>query len=289
MMLQITVPASSANLGPGFDSIGLAVSLYLQVIDRGPASTWQVENDLAGLPTDKSNMIVQNALRVAPSLQPRHLEVHCQIPAARGLGSSSAAIIAGLVLGNELAGHPKKRQELLEMAVQAEGHPDNATPAFNGGLTVSAYLPSGLTTVPLTMPKVGLVAFIPHFQLKTSEARAALPTELKHHEAVMASAVGNTLVAALATQNMEAVGKMVEADRFHEPYRASLIPHLAKLRKVGHLHGAYGTYLSGAGPTVMTLCPVDQVEKIAAAIKDLNMDGEVKVLKPDLQGVRIEQ
>lgn len=286
-MLQITVPASSANLGPGFDSIGLAVSLYLRVTDRGPASEWQVENDFAGLPTDKTNMIVQNALRVAPNLQAHRIEVHSEIPAARGLGSSSAAIIAGLVLGNELAGRPKTDQELLQMAVKAEGHPDNATPAFKGGLTVSAYLPAGLTTVSLSLPKLGLVAFVPLFKLKTSKARAALPTELKHHEAVMASAVGNTLVAALATQDMAAAGKMLESDRFHEPYRAHLVPPLAKIRTLGHQHGAYGTYLSGAGPTVMSFCPLDRVDELVAAIQGEHLDGDVKVLHPDLAGVKV--
>lgn len=288
-MLQITVPASSANLGPGFDSIGLAISLYLQVIDRGVSSEWQVENDFAGLPTDKTNMIVQNALRVAPDLQPHCIEVHSEIPAARGLGSSSAAIIAGLVLGNELAGHPKNDQELLQMAVNAEGHPDNATPAFKGGLTVSAYLPQGLTTVSLPLPKLGLVAFVPHFKLKTSKARAALPAQLKHHEAVMASAVGNTLVASLATQDMEAAGKMLESDLFHEPYRAQLVPPLAKVRELGHQHGAYGTYLSGAGPTVMSFCPLDRVDELVAAIQAEQLDGNVKVLHPDLAGVKVSE
>lgn len=138
--MKITVPASSANLGPGFDSIGLALSLYLTVTDLGKSDEWTVEHDLPGLPTDQSNLIVQSALEVDSNLAPHRIAVDCDIPAARGLGSSSAAIVAGLVLGNELAGRPRTNAELLQMAVADEGHPDNATPAFKGGLTVSAYL-----------------------------------------------------------------------------------------------------------------------------------------------------
>lgn len=285
--MKITVPASSANLGPGFDSIGLAVSLYLTVTDLGKADEWTVEHDLPGLPTDQSNLIVQSALEVDSNLAPHRIAVDCDIPAARGLGSSSAAIVAGLVLGNELAGRPRTDAELLQMAVADEGHPDNATPAFKGGLAVSAYLPDQFTTIPLTLPTMSLVAFIPHFELKTSKARAALPKTLQYHDAIMASAVGNTLVAALATQNMKAVGRLVESDRFHEPYRASLVPHLKVIRRLGHEQGAYGTYLSGAGPTVMSFCPVDREEGLVTAIKGAQLDGEVKVLRPDLTGVRI--
>lgn len=287
--MKVTVPASSANLGPGFDSIGLAVSLYLTVTDLGRADQWTVDHDLPGLPTDKTNLIVQSALEAAPQLSPHRLAVTCEIPAARGLGSSSAAIVAGLVLGNELAGRPKTDGQLLKMAVADEGHPDNATPAFNGGLTVSAFLPDQFNTIQLPIPQIGLVAFIPHFELKTSKARAALPASLKYHDAIKASAVGNTLVAALATQNMEEVGQLLEADRFHEPFRQKLVPPLKIIRQIGHRHGALGTYLSGAGPTVMSFCYPDHVAELVSAIQDAGLDGDVKVLHPDLKGVQVGQ
>lgn len=283
--MQIRVPASSANLGPGFDSIGLAVTTYLTLTVLEPTEEWVIDHDLPGLSHGASNLIVRAALDLVPDLAPHHLAMTSEIPVTHGLGSSSAAIVAGLELANQLAGLHLGKEEMVQRAAALEGHPDNVAPAIYGGLVIGTRLGEEFVALPAPLPEVSLVAYVPTYSLKTSDARAALPSELPFKEAVAASAVSNTLVAALYSGQEDLVGRLIEADRFHENARATLVPELAWVREVGHQAGALATYLSGAGPTIMTLIKPARIPAFKAALVQAGLTDEVRELEVDLQGV----
>lgn len=287
-LMKIRVPASSANLGPGFDSIGIAVSLYLHLSVVGPSDEWRVDHELGHLPHDAQNMIVQTALKVAPRLQPQHLKVTSAIPVTHGLGSSSSAIVAGIELANQLAKLHLSNEEKVEIASQIEGHPDNVAPAILGGLVVGTNVADHFDAIEAPLPPFDLVAYIPAYNLATKKARAVLPERLNYHQATHASAIANTLVATLFKPNYTMAGELIEADGFHEQYRASLVPELSKIRQIGHTQGAIATYLSGAGPTVMTLIDHDRTAALIDALYQAGFNDRIDILHPDQSGVTVE-
>lgn len=290
MGFKIIVPATSANLGPGFDSIGIAVSKYLTVEVGEAQSVWQVDHQLGDdVPNDDRNLIVKTALQIAPSIKPHYLKVISEIPLARGLGSSSSAIIAGLELANRLANLNLDNREKLQLATKIEGHPDNVAPAILGDLTISTYTPDQrVFSLKGHFPEVALMAFIPPTELLTSASRSVLPEKLVFKKAVEASSIGNTLVAALFAGDLEQAGYLMELDQFHERYRAKLVPHLAALRDLGHQAGAIATYLSGAGPTTMTVIDSNHRQRFIDLVANSDLNGELLQLKVERQGVVVK-
>lgn len=289
MTVKIIVPASSANLGPGFDSLGLALDRYLtlEILEK-KANDWQVEHELGSqVPSDEQNLIVQAALALDPDLSPLHFKVISEIPLARGLGSSSAAIVAGIKLAQHFSAKTFTDQELLEVATKIEGHPDNVAPALFGNLTISLLLNGQPKTLTATFPEIGLLAYIPDFELATKDSRSVLPAELPYKVAVRAGSVGNALVAALLTKDLDLIAELIELDGYHEPYRQKLVPHLATLRQIGHEVGAKGTYLSGAGPTVMTLLAPAKMPDFIAKAQAKGLTGEFVSLQVDQLGARV--
>ncbi|WP_295731458.1 homoserine kinase [uncultured Limosilactobacillus sp.] len=283
--MEIQVPASSANLGPGFDSIGIAVSLYLHLTVVKTSNQWQVDHQLGNLPHDQNNMIVKTALKVAPNLKPHHLRVQSDIPVTHGLGSSSSAIVAGIELANQLAHLQLSNEAKVEIASQFEGHPDNVAPAILGGLVVGTNVNDHFAAVEAPLPPFDLVAYIPAYNLATKKARAALPHQLDYQQATHASAVANTLVASLFSCNYQMAGELIEADEFHEQYRASLVPELVTIRNLAHQNTAVATYLSGAGPTVMTILPHEQTPPFIESLRGAGLNDRVEILHPDQSGV----
>lgn len=289
-MQKIIVPASSANLGPGFDSLGLVVDRYLtlEVLEKMP--NWQIEHDLGPeVSHDETNLVIKSALTLDKDLTPHRIKMNSEIPLARGLGSSSAAIVAGLKLAQVLSAKQFSDQELLEVATKLEGHPDNVAPALFGGLTISLIVNERPQTIKATFPEIGLLAYIPDFELETKVSRSVLPERLEYATAVRAGSVGNALVAALLTDDLELVAELIEQDGYHEPYREKLVPHLKILRELGHKVGAKGTYLSGAGPTVMTLIAPEKMASFIKAAREHGLTGEFTQLAVDQKGARSEE
>ena len=282
--MKIRVPASSANIGPGFDSMGIAVSLYLEVEVLGASSHWQIDHDLGDLPHDENNMIAATARTVAPGIAPQHLKVTTRIPVTHGLGSSSSAIVAGIELADQLQQLGLSKEEKVEIASKMEGHPDNVAPAILGGLVVGTQVKGRFSAIEAPLLPYAMVAYIPAYNLRTSDARAALPKELSYKQATHASAIANTLVAALFSKDYEVAGRMMEADLFHEQYREPLVPELTQIRGIGHRTGALATFLSGAGPTVMTIVPQDKVDGFVSALREAGLSDRVERLQPDIQG-----
>ncbi|RRK11883.1 homoserine kinase [Lactiplantibacillus garii] len=289
-MLTISVPATSANLGPGFDSIGIAVDMQLTLQVIQPSDHWRIDHPFGEeVPNDEHNLIIKTALTLEPKLKPQHLQMTSKIPLARGLGSSSTAIVAGLVLANELSGRQRSLDELLAVATRLEGHPDNVAPAILGGLVVATYVNEQVHAVKLPLPNLFASVYVPNEELLTSASREALPTSLPFKQAIAGSSVANTLVAALATQDWGVALPLLEADQFHERYRAKLVPALATIRETAHQLGIVGTYLSGAGPTVLTLGDYGQLTELQQKLQqNVALSGQYYLLPVDATGVKVQ-
>ena len=288
--MRITVPATSANVGPGFDSVGIAVSKYLTIDVLEPADAWLIEHDLgAGIPTDEKNLLLSTALSIAPAIQPHHIKMTSEVPLARGLGSSSSVIVAGIELANQLANLQLSDAEKLRIATEIEGHPDNVAPAIFGNMVIASYIGEDVQYVTADFPSCDLVAFVPSYQLKTSDSRNVLPKEWSYKEAVAASSVANVAIAALLKGDLLTAGRSIESDHFHERYRQSLVKEFPQVKEVAHAHGAYATYLSGAGPTIMNLLAPEHSGTFVVALEKLGLDGQIFQLKIDTFGVRVEK
>ena len=287
--MRITVPATSANVGPGFDSVGIAVSKYLTIDVLEAQENWWIEHDLGEeIPSNEENLLLQTALQVAPDMPPHRLKMTCEVPLARGLGSSSSVIVAGIELANQLGKLSLSDEDKLEIATKIEGHPDNVAPAIFGNLVVASYVDQQTNHLVLPFPECALVAFVPNYELKTSDSRNVLPSEWTYKEAVAASSIANVAIAALAKGDLRVAGKAIEADRFHERYRQQLVAEFPQVKEVAHQHDAYATYLSGAGPTIMTLLPVEHAEAFAKDLKSKGLNGQVFSLNIDTTGVKVE-
>ena len=288
--MRITVPATSANVGPGFDSVGIAVSKYLTIDVLEAQENWWIEHDLGEeIPSNEENLLLQTALQVASDLPPHRLKMTSEVPLARGLGSSSSVIVAGIELANQLGKLSLSDEDKLEIATKIEGHPDNVAPAIFGNLVVASYVDQQTNHLVLPFPECALVAFVPNYELKTSDSRNVLPSEWTYKEAVAASSIANVAIAALAKGDLRVAGKAIEADRFHERYRQQLVTEFPQVKEVAHQHDAYATYLSGAGPTIMTLLPVEHSEAFAKDLKSKGLNGQVFSLKIDTTGVKVEK
>ena len=287
--MRITVPATSANVGPGFDSVGIAVSKYLTIDVLEAQENWWIEHDLGEeIPSDEENLLLQTALQVASDLPPHRLKMTSEVPLARGLGSSSSVIVAGIELANQLGNLCLSDEDKLEIATKIEGHPDNVAPAIFGNLVVASYVDQETHHLVLPFPECALVAFVPNYELKTSDSRNVLPSEWSYKEAVAASSIANVAIAALAKGDLRVAGKAIEGDRFHERYRQQLVAEFPQVKELAHQHKAYATYLSGAGPTIMTLLPVEHAEAFAKDLESRDLNGQVFSLKIDTTGVKVE-
>lgn len=285
-MITIKVPATSANIGPGFDSLGVALNLYLTLEIHEPTDTWEIIHDYGdSMPSDQNNFIVATALRISPLLKPHRLVVKSDIPLARGLGSSSSALIAALSMVNILDNKHYTQDDLLQIATKLEGHPDNVAPAIFGGAVAAFYDGTTVFHAPLHFPEsLSFVTFIPDYQLLTEKARAALPETLEFKQSVAASAISNTLVAALAANSIETARQLIEQDQFHEEARAHLAPELAIIRRIAHQQNIIGTYLSGAGPTIISVVDETEAQQLMTAIDLAQLPGKTYHLHTDFTG-----
>ena len=287
--MKIIVPATSANVGPGFDSVGVAVTKYLEIQVCEEREEWMIEHQLGKwIPRDERNLLLKIALQIVPDLQPRRLKMVSDIPLARGLGSSSSVIVAGIELANQLGNLKLSKHEKLQLATKIEGHPDNVAPAIYGNLVIASSVEGQVSAVVAPFPECAFLAYIPNYELRTRDSRGVLPKKLSYKEAVAASSIANVAIAALLTGDMVKAGQAIESDLFHERYRQELVREFATIKKVAKKNGAYATYLSGAGPTVMVLADPDKMPKIKAELEKQPFKGKLHELLVDTQGVRIE-
>ena len=288
--MKIIVPATSANVGPGFDSVGVAVTKYLEIQVCEEREEWMIEHQLGKwIPRDERNLLLKIALQIVPDLQPRRLKMISDIPLARGLGSSSSVIVAGIELANQLGNLKLSDHDKLQLATKIEGHPDNVAPAIYGNLVIASSVEDQVSAVVAPFPECAFLAYIPNYELRTRDSRGVLPKKLSYKEAVAARSIANVAIAALLTGDMVKAGQAIESDLFHERYRQDLVREFATIKKVAKRNGAYATYLSGAGPTVMVLAEPDKMPKIKAELEKQPFKGKLHDLQVDTQGVRVEE
>jgi homoserine kinase len=290
---HVRVPATSANLGPGFDALGLALALYNEVVaEEGQGVTVRIEGEGADrLPRDASN-VVARGVRLAVETAGRPFKgcaLACvnRIPAARGLGSSAAAWVGGLLAGNALAGGSLSKETLLALAARAEGHPDNVAAAIFGGLTVSCGTPEGVVAVVLPVPaNLTWVVLVPDVTSSTAQARALLPASVPRADAVFNVQRVALLLASLQTSDPAPLVTALD-DRLHQPYRLKLFPWLPAVAAAAREAGALGCVLSGAGPSLLAVVAGDGgavARAMESALRKVGVSGSARALAVDAEG-----
>ena len=298
----VEVPASSANLGSGFDCFAAALSLKLRAeLFAGDEAgiLMNAHGEGAPGPNDdpEQNLLLRGfreGLRLALGAERGaaawRIEVSSMIPAARGLGSSAAAILAGLLLGAAAGRRAPDADELLSLAATLEGHPDNVAAALYGGITLAVEGAMGATPVlrRFRVPEAWIpVAFIAANESHTSVMRSALPDSVPHHEAAAAAARAALLATAVITSDAGLLRTAMD-DRLHQPYRLPLLPGTAELIETAYQHGAAGAALSGAGPSVLAICDTAiTAHSVEKAWNAAGMQGMATRLRFDTAGARL--
>jgi homoserine kinase len=265
--VRIRVPASSANLGPGFDSFAAALALHLEV-QVSETGSFAITSDL-DLPSDRTNLVVRAFEHLHPADE-LHFTISSEIPLSGGFGSSAAAIVAGLLAAAHFA---DVELDTLADASELEGHPDNVAAAIFGGIVICADDRAHRFAPP---PGLDALLVVPHEGVVTARARAALPATVPLADAVFNTARGALLMLGLATGDLELVARGLH-DRLHEPYRAFLYPESAKIAHIAPGLGALGATISGAGPSVLVWVAHERTEQVRAALEE-RVTGWARVL-----------
>ncbi|KRM32553.1 homoserine kinase [Agrilactobacillus composti DSM 18527 = JCM 14202] len=286
--MKIQVPATTANLGAGIDSCGLALSLYMSIEVGAETVEWLVQHNLQkSIPTDYTNILVQTIRQTAPDVLPHLLIVRSEIPTERGLGSSAAAVVAGVELANRLGNLHMTMEEKIAAAVAIEGHPDNVAPAFRGNFVTAAVVDGNVYSVRHRFPMATIVAYIPDVRLPSFESRSVLPETISYDQAITGSAISNVMIAALISGDLQLAGPMMEADTLQEAYRDQFVPDLAAKRRIAKANGAYATFISGAGPAIISVCPEEKADAIIQALKAQSHSGQFLKLSVDQDGLQV--
>lgn len=307
MKVSVKVPATTANLGPGFDCLGLALPIYNTVTVEEtimPGTGIEIniidethEQDIISIPTDENNIVYKaiellyNSIGQTPSELKITIKTH--IPIARGLGSSAAVIVGGLMAANELLGRPADEAALLSIATEIENHPDNITPAVVGGFVVSSLEEDGSVIYSkMNWPKDwNITVCIPDYELATDIARSVLPQEVPMRDAIFNLKHTAMLVQAVNTHD-EKLMKAALNDRLHQQYREKLIPGLKEIKEaLKHEENVMGVVISGAGPSVLVISHGNNLDKIRETVSkvwlDLNVKSKILTLQVEENGACI--
>lgn len=297
-MIRVKVPATTANLGPGFDCMGMALKIYnyieLEPIDKG------LEINIKGItdetiPKDENNLVFISMKKVFDRLNyhPEGLRINLtnNIPLARGLGSSAACIVGGMLAANYLADNSLSIKQVIEMATELEGHPDNVVPAIIGGMTVCSLNDKIIEYVKINLPQeLKLCVMVPDFKLSTKQAREVLPQKLSREDAVFNIGRASMLVACMAAGKFDLMWNSMQ-DRVHQPYRKKLIPGMDEIFDAAKRAGAHGMFISGAGPTLIAIISGDDEsfkEQMESVVSSLREDWTVNIVDPCSQGAKVE-
>ena len=296
-MIKLKVPATTANIGPGFDAIGMALSIYnyVHVQEGTEDGSDLVIHGAAEVPTGAENLIYKTMFdfykEAGIKLPPLTIWQEDYIPMTRGLGSSAACIVAGLLAANVMARTGLTTKDLVQMAAQIEGHPDNSTPALVGGLTVGAMTNERLEYI--RVPTQGwenlrFALMIPDFKLSTEKAREVLPQTYQRADVVHNTARAALLVAALINGDFEKLSFALD-DRIHQPYRLPLVPNMDLIFEEARRNGAFHAFLSGAGPALIAVTENGNfLPQMKEFLKELPHEWEISWVRPDFIGATIE-
>ena len=310
MKVSVKVPATTANIGPGFDCLGMALPIYntitieetvlpgtgieINVIAESAAID---ELSLEHIPLDENSLVYKavellyNSIGQTPS--ELKINIHSNIPVARGLGSSASVVVGALIAANELLGRPADEVALLSIACEIEGHPDNITPAIVGGLVISSQEEDGTVLYrKLEWPtEWAITVCTPDFELSTDIARSVLPKEVPMKDAIFNAQRLAMFVQAVHTKDAELM-KLALHDKLHQPYRMKLVPGLDKIMdNLKHIDSVLGCVLSGAGSSILVISKKTDLDKIRSIVKDTwtdqNIKSDIKTLNVEQNGAQI--
>lgn len=292
--LKVIVPASTSNLGPGFDTLGLAVNRYV-IIEAEASSGFSIEvtgEGAAHIPSDHRNLTAYALKKILGKTPDLKIRIRSEIPACGGFGASGAAIVGGLLLGNELSGKKLDIEEIYNLAIQIEGHPDNVSAAIFGGLIVNARgTHGGYSRIKIPVDgRLKFVAVLPDSRVETEAARKILPANVSMEEAVSNVQHSSLLVAALASGSYEMIRYAVH-DELHEKYRKRLIPHFDEFDKKAAESGALAFAVSGAGSSCIAFC-LEEFEAVRKAFEELidllGLGWRAEVFEPVNKGAEVQ-
>jgi len=298
--VKIRVPGTSANLGAGFDTLGIACSCYNELeltLYKDNRLEIEVTGEGAGdIPTDERNIVWRSIVKVLKRLGcdkeflGAKIKMHNMVPLSRGLGSSATAIVGGIKAANEALGAPLTGQDLLKIATDIEGHPDNVAPALFGGMTIST-VKNGQPETFRFMPRLNfkMVVAVPDFYLPTKAAREVLPDKISRSDAIFNIGSTAMLIAALMKGSKRFIYNAFE-DKMHQPYRAELIPGMFDVFQAAKEAGAMGAFLSGAGPCLIAFTDKNEARVGKAMIEVFarhDVKAEYMVLSVDEEGAKV--
>jgi homoserine kinase len=298
--ILIQVPATTANLGSGFDCIGTALTLYNQFefsLSNDKTTFTVVGDDADKISLSDDNLLYQSFLKFYQCLGLEvptvNIKISINVPLARGLGSSATAIVAGLLAANYFSPQKLAQENLINLAIAIEGHPDNVVPAFLGNCILSVGEGDKWHFVPITCnPDIEFIVAIPDFELSTEAARAVLPKQLSYHDAIFNIAHLGLLIKGLETGNQDWLTEALK-DKLHQPYRKSLITGYDDLYEAVINANGYGMVISGAGPTLLALSSSIYADDVITAMRNtwqsLGIKADVKCLDLDIQGAILEE
>ena len=296
--IKIKVPASTSNLGPGFDTLSLALDLYNDFTFKFTKEGLKIiQTNSNKLPENSTNLVYKSFCEVfkgQKKLPPGvEITINCQIPLAAGLGSSASAVVSGVLAADTLLGNPLKKNEILSIVTRLEGHPDNCAAAIYGGLTVSVSSDKNVYVSQFPWPKDLLVIVVlPDFELPTSISRELLPPKITYGDATFNVSRTAYLLSSLLNKDWEGL-KIGFQDRLHQQYRKDLVPGMDVVLNEGLKKGALGATLSGAGPTLVAFVnDKDKADEIGKTMvnkwSEFKIKSEYKVLRVASDGVKIE-
>lgn len=295
--IKVKVPATTANMGPGFDCLGMALELYNEIhmgLAPGKISIHIEGEGAEEIKRDENNIVWRAAQRVFQEVGFKNpglwIKLINHIPTSRGLGSSAAAIVGGLVAANQLIGGKLNQDRLLTLASELEGHPDNVAPALLGGVIISVLAEGEVHYLKITPPEgLNTVVAIPDFKLSTYAARNVLPQKVSLTDAIFNLSRAALLVGALCEKRLDLLS-IAGQDALHQPYRSSLVPGMQEVIQAANQAGALNVTLSGAGPTVLALTnsSSEEIAKVMGqAFANAGTSCQIKLLKPAVEGTKI--
>ncbi|MHC1720753.1 MAG: homoserine kinase [Clostridiaceae bacterium] len=296
-IVKVRIPATTANMGPGFDALGMALNIYNDIeIEERRGETIIYNDGLMSQDDYKKNMIYTSLARTLDKYGYEYdgfiiKVLRCDIPICRGLGSSSACIVGGIYAANSLMGNIMSMDEVISLATEIEGHPDNVVPAAVGGMVASLVGDGKVNYSKVNVPKkIRFISMIPSFMVSTEMARGVMPSIYSKEDIVFNISRSAMLISALNNEELDKL-RYCFGDRIHQPYRKTLIENSDAIFDKANEFGALGEFISGSGSTLMAVVSEDEAERFRDDMEEFlsQLDGNwrVKILEPDFEGVRI--
>jgi homoserine kinase len=291
-MFKVIVPATTANMGPGYDALGMALQLHnVYQIEEDISGGVQIEDE-SGIPLEEN--LVYNVMKkvldeYGHQLDNIKISTKTQIPISRGLGSSAACIVAGMMIANYFLDNTLSVQDMIQIGTEIEGHPDNIVPALVGGMAVSVYEGGSVISSKVNIPEnLRFAVMIPDFSISTYEARKVIPQKYTRDECVFNIARVAMLAAVMNNGEIEKL-RVAMKDKIHQPYRGQLIPEMDNIFYMAQNLGSKAEVISGSGSTLMAIIDKQNIkfeEAMKKGLKNLKGDWKIKVLEPDILGAR---